>query len=66
MDSHDISNGDTIEIIGSTTGVYEAVVSGMVKNEQPCEIAVKGDGLTFPVSRTVRRRDKVYKIVSAK
>ncbi len=64
MDSHDISNGDTIEIIGPTTGVYEAVVSGLVKNEKPCEIALKGDGPTFPVSRTVRRRDKVYKIVS--
>lgn len=31
MDSHDISNGDTIEIIGPTTGVYEAVVSSFVK-----------------------------------
>lgn len=63
MDSHDIQNGDQIEIIGPTTGVYEAVVSGLVKNDQPCEIASKGEGPTFPVSRTVRRRDKVYKIV---
>jgi len=66
MDSHDISNGDTIEIIGPTTGVYEANVIGLVKNEQPCEIAVKGDNPTFPVSRAVRRNDKVYKIVSSK
>ncbi len=66
MDSHDLSNGDQIEIIGPTTGVYEAVVSGLVKNEVPCEMAVKGDDPTFPVSRTVRRRDKVYKIVSIK
>ncbi len=66
MDSHDISNGDQIEIIGPTTGVYEAVVSGLVKNEQPCEIAVKGENPTFPVSRAVRRNDKVYKIVSTK
>jgi putative protease len=65
MDSHEIANGDQIEIIGPTTGVYEAVVSGLVKNEQPCEMAVKGEGPTFPVSRTVRRRDKVYKIVSS-
>ena len=64
MDSHDLSNGDQIEIIGPTTGVYEAVIKGLVKNEQPCEIAVKGDDPTFPVSRTVRRRDKVYKVVS--
>jgi hypothetical protein len=63
MDSHDIQNGDQIEIIGPTTGVYEAVLSGLVKNDQPCEIASKGEGPTFPVSRTVRRRDKVYKIV---
>jgi hypothetical protein len=52
-----------IEIIGPTTGVYEAVVAGLVKNDQPCEMASKGEGPTFPVSRTVRRRDKVYKIV---
>ncbi len=64
MDSHDITNGDTIEIIGPTTGVYDAVISGLVKNEQPCEIAMKGDAPTFPVSRTVRRRDKIYKIVA--
>jgi len=64
MDSHEISNGDQIEIIGPTTGVYEAVVKGMVKNDKPCEMAVKGEDPTFPVSRTVRRRDKVYKIVS--
>lgn len=65
MDSHEIANGDQIEIIGPTTGVYEAIVSGLVKNDQPCELAVKGEGPTFPVSRTVRRRDKVYKIVSS-
>jgi len=64
MDSHEISNGDQIEIIGPTTGVYEAVVAGLVKNDQPCELAIKGEDPTFPVSRTVRRRDKVYKIVS--
>lgn len=66
MDSHDITNGDQIEIIGPTTGVYEAVVSGLMKNNQPCEMAVKGEEPTFPVSRTVRRRDKVYKIVDNK
>lgn len=64
MDSHDVANGDKIEIIGPTTGVYEAIVSGLVKNEQACEKAVKGDNPTFPVTRAVRRNDKVYKIVS--
>jgi hypothetical protein len=63
MDSHDISNGDQIEIIGPTTGVYEAIVSGLVKNELACEISIKGENPTFPVTRPVRRNDKVYKIV---
>jgi len=63
LNSYDISNGDQIEIIGPTTGVYDAVVTGLVKNDQPCEIAVKGENPTFPVTRVVRRRDKVYKIV---
>ncbi len=64
IDSHDLTNGDSIEIIGPTTGVYEATVTGLVKNEQACEMAVKGENPTFPVSRPVRRSDKVYKIVS--
>jgi U32 family peptidase len=63
MDSHDLANGDKIEIIGPTTGVYEDVVAGLVNDEKPCELAVKGDNPTFPVGRTVRRRDKVYKVV---
>jgi putative protease len=65
MDSHELANGDRIVISGPTTGVYETVVSGMVKNDSPCEIAIKGDNPTFPVERTVRRNDKVYRIVSS-
>ena len=63
MDSHDIALGDMIEIIGPTTGVYEATVTALVKNDQPCVVAIKGENPTFPVARTVRRHDKVYKIV---
>jgi len=63
MDSHDLSTGDKIEVIGPTTGVYEAIVSDMVKEEQACQTVVKGDNVTFPTSRTLRRNDKLYKIV---
>jgi putative protease len=63
MDTHDLKAGDEIAIIGPTTGVYEAVIGSIVNDGQPCETAVKGDNPTFPVSRTVRRNDKVYKVV---
>jgi putative protease len=55
--------GDKILIIGPTTGVYEDVIAELVCSDRPVEKAVKGDHPTIPVSRSVRRNDKVYKIV---
>jgi len=63
LDAHDLSLGDKILIIGPTTGVYEDVIAELVCSDRPVEKAVKGDHPTIPVSRSVRRNDKVYKIV---
>lgn len=63
MDTQELESGDKIQIIGPTTGVYEAVITGMVLDEQPVEKVQKGDHPTFPVSSVVRRNDKVFKVV---
>jgi U32 family peptidase len=64
MDSHDLLAGDKIEVLGPTTGVYEAVIEKLVVNDKSVEKTVKGENPTFHVSRRLRRNDKVYKVVT--
>jgi U32 family peptidase len=64
IDTQDLQIGDEIKIMGPTTGVYEAVITTMVKDEQSVEIALKGEDPTIPVTSPVRRNDKVYKVVT--
>jgi U32 family peptidase len=63
MDTQDLCPGDKIQIIGPTTGVYEAVITEMLNDDRRVDRAVKGDNPTFIVSRVVRRNDKVFKVV---
>ncbi len=65
LDTQELNVGDTVQIVGPTTGVYEAVIDEMVNEDKPCYKATKGDNPTFRVSRTVRRNDKVYRVVTA-
>jgi putative protease len=64
MDTQELNVGDQVQIVGPTTGVYEAVIEEMINDDKPCSKAVKGDNPTFRVSRTVRRNDKVYRVVN--
>lgn len=63
MDSHDLQTGDKIEVIGPTTGVYEAVIENIVVDDKPAVMTTKGENPTFHVTRRLRRNDKVYKVV---
>lgn len=65
MDSHDLQVGDKIEVLGPTTGVYEAVIESLVVDDKPVNKTVKGENPTFHVTRRLRRNDKVYKVVAA-
>ena len=65
MDTQELNTGDRVQIVGPTTGVYEAVIDTMVNDDKTVEKVVKGDNPTFRVSRTVRRNDKVYRVVEA-
>jgi U32 family peptidase len=64
MDTQELQIGDEIIIMGPTTGVYETVITTLVKDEQSVEIALKGEDPTIPVTSPVRRNDKVYKVVA--
>ncbi|MCX7985685.1 MAG: U32 family peptidase, partial [Bacteroidales bacterium] len=56
-----ILKGDTLLIIGSTTGVEEIVVNELRVNDQTTGIAYKGDRCTIPCTKLLRRSDKVYR-----
>jgi putative protease len=56
--------GDTIVIIGPTTGVVEIEVKELRVNEINYQTASKGDRCSLPIEQAIRRSDKVYKLVS--
>ncbi len=65
METRDLQVGDSIMIIGATTGVYEDRVPEIRVDMKNVEAAVKGDDCSIPVRELVRRGDKVYKVVDA-
>ncbi len=64
LETNELTIGDEIYITGSTTGVYESVISELLKDDVYAQKAVKGENPTIHVTRPVRRNDKVYKVVA--
>lgn len=60
IEAGQLASGDTVLVIGETTGVAEAVVGEMRINETVGSPAVKGDLVTFHSEERVREGDKVY------
>ena len=56
--------GDSIIIIGPTTGAIETSLEELRVNEVNCRVAEKGQKCSFPVGQALRRSDKVYKLES--
>ena len=56
--------GDSIIIIGPTTGAIETSVKELRVNEVNCNTAEKGDRCSLPLEQPVRRSDKIYKLES--
>jgi len=65
IETNSLAIEDQIKIIGSTTGVYEDVISEIRLDLNEVEKSVKGDICSIPVKELVRRGDKLYKIVFA-
>jgi putative protease len=61
LDAGELTVGDEIKIIGSTTGVYTAVMNEIRAADQtPISVGKKGEIVTFPVTDRVRENDRVY------
>jgi putative protease len=63
VETNDLQIDDEYVIIGSTTGVYEDIIKEIRVDLKKTNIAQKGDTCSIPTQSTVRRNDKLYKIV---
>lgn len=59
-----INIGDSLYIIGNTTGVVEMILPNIYFNESEILEGSKGMDITFECKSIIRDNDKVYKIVS--
>ncbi len=66
MQTGNIKIGDEILIIGNKTGVIETKVEEIRLDDNNIETAIKGQTISIPVKRKVRKNDKVYKWVKTK
>ena len=61
LDAGALRIGDEIKILGSTTGVYTAVIDELRAADQtPISVGKKGEIVTFPVTERVRENDRIY------
>lgn len=63
MESHALNIQDEILILGPSTGVYEDNVQEIRVNLQQVNTAQKGSICSIPTHSTVRRNDKVYRLI---
>jgi putative protease len=59
VEAHSLSVGDTMAIIGATTGVIQFTVDEIYVDEQAVQSASKGQTITIKVPERVRDNDKV-------
>jgi UPF0176 protein len=62
IEENEINIGDTILIIGATTGEQKLIIEEMLVNDAVAEKAVAGDTCTFKLPFRIRLSDKLYKI----
>ncbi|MPM15248.1 hypothetical protein SDC9_61616 [bioreactor metagenome] len=59
----DVFPGERITITGPTTGLYEGTIDAIHLDKGQVDVAPQGALFAFPVSKLVRRGDKVFRIV---
>jgi UPF0176 protein len=62
IEENEIKTGDTILIIGSTTGEQKLIIEDMLVNDVAAKKAVAGDTCTLKLPFRIRLSDKLYKI----
>lgn len=65
LETGQLKRGDTIMVMGRESGYLRLELEPLMVNGVPGELASKGDKVTFPFERPVRKTDKLYKVVSA-
>lgn len=65
VEAHELFLNDKILIIGSTTGVHEDIVTEIRVDDKTIDVCQKGIKCSIPISSTVRRSDKLYRVISA-
>ena len=63
IETHDLSVGDEIRILGPTTGVYEDTVKEIRVDLKKVNKTVKGEICSIPIETFLRRADKLYKVI---
>lgn len=63
IEAGELSAGDSVYIIGKTTGAVEISVDRIIREEIEVQFSGKGTEVTFFSSELVRPGDKVYKII---
>ncbi len=66
METGAVSVGDEIYIIGPSTGIIRQQIKEIRTDLKNTNTTQKGNISSIPVSNTVRRNDKVYKIITIK
>lgn len=61
-----VSRGDSVLIIGPTTGAVETKLDDIRIDDKPARKAEKGDEFSIRIESKIRRSDKIYKLVDAK
>lgn len=64
MERGAIQTGDTLVILGPTTGEKILPVNQLHVNGQPSNTAIPGDKVTLPIPFRIRKSDMVYKLVN--
>ena len=60
VEDQPISIGDEIIATGKTTGLAETTVKNIYLNEATANSAKKGDDITIPFEKNLRKNDKIY------
>jgi putative protease len=65
LEAGHIETGDEILVTGPTTGVVESTIREIQVNHQTVDRAVKGQHFSIALPETIRRSDKLYKVVDS-
>lgn len=63
LQSGDLSKGDSIMVIGPTTGVYETVVEEIRLDDKAVGHAEQGSKISMLIEIKLRRNDKLFKVI---